>query len=65
MSSFVTKCITEFAYHVNESITAIIFERFWTAGPVVDILGDEMTRVIWDIIKDKLILPFLDVELHT
>uniref|UniRef100_A0A8J2RP28 Isocitrate dehydrogenase [NADP] n=1 Tax=Daphnia galeata TaxID=27404 RepID=A0A8J2RP28_9CRUS len=35
------------------------------AGPVVDILGDEMTRVIWDIIKDKLILPFLDVELHT
>lgn len=24
-----------------------------------------MTRVIWDIIKDKLILPFLDVELHT
>ncbi|KAK8786652.1 hypothetical protein V5799_023574 [Amblyomma americanum] len=34
-------------------------------GPVVDILGDEMTRVIWDLIKDKLILPFLDVELHT
>lgn len=34
------------------------------AGPVVDILGDEMTRVIWDLIKDKLILPFLDVELH-
>ena len=24
-----------------------------------------MTRVIWDIIKDKLILPFLDIELHT
>lgn len=23
-----------------------------------------MTRVIWDLIKDKLILPFLDVELH-
>lgn len=37
----------------------------WIAGPVVDILGDEMTRVIWDIIKDKLILPFLDIELHT
>lgn len=34
------------------------------AGPVVDILGDEMTRIIWDIIKDKLILPFLDIELH-
>lgn len=35
------------------------------AGPVVDILGDEMTRIIWDLIKDKLILPFLDIELHT
>lgn len=34
-------------------------------GPVVDILGDEMTRVIWTSIKDKLILPFLDIELHT
>lgn len=34
-------------------------------GPVVDILGDEMTRIIWDSIKEKLILPFLDIELHT
>ncbi|XP_075234401.1 isocitrate dehydrogenase [NADP] cytoplasmic [Lycorma delicatula] len=34
-------------------------------GPVVDILGDEMTRIIWDVIKEKLILPFLDIELHT
>merc|ERR1712179_147897 len=34
-------------------------------GPVVDILGDEMTRIIWDLIKQKLILPFLEVELHT
>uniref|UniRef100_A0A1B6GDC7 Isocitrate dehydrogenase [NADP] n=1 Tax=Cuerna arida TaxID=1464854 RepID=A0A1B6GDC7_9HEMI len=34
-------------------------------GPVVDVLGDEMTRVIWSSIKDKLILPFLDIELHT
>lgn len=34
-------------------------------GPVVDILGDEMTRIIWDCIKKSLILPFLDIELHT
>lgn len=34
------------------------------AGAVVDILGDEMTRIIWDAIKEKLILPFLDIELH-
>ncbi|CRK99643.1 CLUMA_CG012954, isoform A [Clunio marinus] len=35
------------------------------AGTVVDVLGDEMTRIIWDSIKDKLILPFLDIELQT
>jgi len=35
------------------------------AGPVVDILGDEMTRIIWKSIKDKLILPFLEIDLHT
>jgi len=34
-------------------------------GPVVEILGDEMTRIIWDLIKEKLVLPFLNVELHT
>lgn len=35
------------------------------AGPVVEINGDEMTRIIWDLIKEKLILPFLDVELRS
>src|SRR5258708_36139738 len=33
------------------------------ANPVVDIDGDEMTRIIWKLIKDKLILPFLDIQL--
>ncbi len=33
------------------------------ANPVVDIDGDEMTRIIWKMIKDKLIFPFLDVRL--
>lgn len=33
-------------------------------GPVVEMQGDEMTRIIWDLIKEKLILPFLDVDLH-
>ena len=33
------------------------------ANPVVDIDGDEMTRIIWKLIKDKLIFPFLDVQL--
>lgn len=33
-------------------------------GPVVEVQGDEMTRIIWELIKEKLIFPFLDVELH-
>ena len=33
------------------------------ATPVVDIDGDEMTRIIWQMIKDKLVLPYLDIDL--
>ena len=33
------------------------------ANPVVEIDGDEMTRIIWKFIKEQLILPYLDVEL--
>jgi isocitrate dehydrogenase len=33
------------------------------ANPVVDMDGDEMTRIIWQLIKDKLIHPYLDLEL--
>ncbi|MFN3523202.1 MAG: NADP-dependent isocitrate dehydrogenase [Phenylobacterium sp.] len=33
------------------------------ANPVVDIDGDEMTRIIWKMIKDKLIFPFLDLQI--
>ncbi|HUD35866.1 MAG TPA: NADP-dependent isocitrate dehydrogenase [Streptosporangiaceae bacterium] len=33
------------------------------ATPVVEMDGDEMTRIIWQFIKDELILPYLDIEL--
>jgi len=33
------------------------------ANPVVELDGDEMTRIIWDVIKQKLILPYLDIDL--
>lgn len=33
------------------------------ANPVVDLDGDEMTRIIWKLIKEKLIFPFLDLEI--
>ena len=33
------------------------------ANPIVDIDGDEKTRIIWQMIKDKLVFPYLDLEL--
>src|SRR3546814_658085 len=33
-------------------------------NPVVDLDGDEMTRIIWKMIKDKLIFPFLDLDIE-
>jgi isocitrate dehydrogenase len=33
------------------------------ANPVVEMDGDEMTRIIWQFIKDRLILPYLDIDL--
>ena len=33
------------------------------ANPIVEMDGDEMTRVIWHFIKEKLILPYLDIEI--
>jgi len=32
-------------------------------NPVVELDGDEMTRIIWQYIKDTLILPYLDIDL--
>jgi isocitrate dehydrogenase len=34
-------------------------------GTIVEILGDEMTRIIWEWIKDRLLTPFLDLKLET
>jgi len=37
--------------------------RIKVKGPVVDLDGDEMTRIIWQFIKDKLIQPYLDLQI--
>lgn len=38
-------------------------EKIVVKTPIVELDGDEMTRIIWEFIKNKLILPYLDVEL--
>src|SRR5579871_1209234 len=39
-------------------------ENIKVRNPVVELDGDEMTRIIWDLIKKKLILPYLDISLE-
>ena len=38
-------------------------DKIKVENPVVEIDGDEMTRIIWDKLKKKLILPYLDIDL--
>lgn len=39
------------------------FKKIKVANPVVEMDGDEMTRIIWKIIREQLILPFMDLEI--
>jgi isocitrate dehydrogenase len=43
----------------------VLVNKIKVKNPVVDLVGDEMTRVIWQLIKDKLIRPYLDIELKS
>ena len=40
-----------------------IMEKIKVDNPVVELDGDEMTRIIWAFIKEKLILPYLDIDI--
>ena len=39
-------------------------KKIHVANPVVELDGDEMTRIIWQMIKDKLIFPYLDIDIN-
>jgi len=41
-----------------------VLKKIKVLNPVVELDGDEMTRVIWAMIRDKLVLPYLDIDLH-
>src|SRR5438105_13020083 len=38
-------------------------QKIKVANPVVELDGDEMTRIIWKFIKDKLILPYIEADI--
>lgn len=47
----------------NNRTQFYIMEKIKVINPVVDLDGDEMTRIIWQFIKDKLILPYLELDI--
>ena len=47
----------------NFSTTMSVPQKIKVSGSVVELDGDEMTRIIWHKIREDLILPFLDVDL--
>jgi isocitrate dehydrogenase len=63
-------CQSRFPMQVSPAIAPCInqvseafMNKIKVANPVVELDGDEMTRIIWDLIKKKLILPYLDIDL--
>jgi hypothetical protein len=63
------RILRELRMQGEETLPGYKISRLEMAGkdqgqtPVVELDGDEMTRIIWEFIKDKLILPYLDVDL--
>jgi isocitrate dehydrogenase len=49
--------------HSEKEPGDIVMAKIKVKNPVVDLDGDEMTRIIWDLIKKKLILPYLDIDI--
>ncbi len=54
--------ITTYGCIYDSIISDSTGKRIKVDKPVVEMDGDEMTRIIWQMIKDKLIFPYLDVE---
>lgn len=48
---------------LNKGNRGLSMSKIKVENPVVEIDGDEMTRIIWQLIKDKLISPYLDIDL--
>lgn len=48
---------------LSRCFAAMALEKIKVENPIVEMDGDEMTRIIWQMIKEKLILPYVDVEL--
>jgi len=57
---FLYLCVSEQLLKTNSNMSV---QKIKVANPVVELDGDEMTRIIWKFIKDKLILPYLELDI--
>ena len=48
---------------VHNKIKINLMSKIKVANPIVELDGDEMTRIIWKFIKDKLVLPYIDLDI--
>ena len=60
--------VSDFSYfcgpHEQKIKPTRMKQKIKVANPVAELDGDEMTRIIWKFIKDKLILPYLELEIR-
>jgi hypothetical protein len=49
---------------ISEQKARSLMARIKVKNPVVELDGDEMTRIIWQWIRERLILPYLDIDLR-
>ena len=54
----------KFRSHSDQQVGALMATKIKVLNPVVELDGDEMTRIMWKFIKDRLILPYLDINLE-
>jgi len=50
-------------FYTRQLSSTAIMDNKIKSGPIVEVKGDEMTRIIWEIIKEKLIFPYVDCDL--
>ncbi|KFO18324.1 Isocitrate dehydrogenase [NADP] cytoplasmic [Fukomys damarensis] len=49
----------------REGLSSVKMSKKIHGGSVVEMQGDEMTRIIWELIKEKLIFPYVELDLHS
>src|SRR2546421_7834642 len=58
------KPVPKFSRHIGALQRFLYMAKIKVANPVVELDGDEMTRIIWHLIKDKLVHPYVDLPIR-